>query len=123
MQGSCKNLTIFEKISKNGYLTYITAALKILKNDFRNVGKKFELYLTVEQLDQLHLYKTIELICQSNMKDAVEDDVWFNLKEDYLDKYTKEFNMLRADYDLNEDGEIEDDEKAENVTGQVFFQR
>jgi len=106
-------------ITKNGFISYIEKSNNILINDFRNAGKDFNLFLTVLQLKQLHLYKTIELICQNLMQDGNNDDIFFIHYSDYKKMYSNEFMRLKADYDLDKDGSIDSDElSGVNNSGQ-----
>ena len=110
------NSTVFAVILKN-YTSYIERAEDIISNDMRNKGKDISLYLTTSQLKELHLLKTLELICLAKRQDASLDDVFHINYEMFASKYNLEMDTLKADYDYDEDGTIDTDE--EKVTGQV----
>ena len=108
--------TVFAIVLKD-YTSYIERAEDIIANDMRNKGRDLALYLTTSQLKELHLLKTLELICLAKRQDASLDDVFHINYEMFASKYNLEMDTLKADYDYDEDGTIDTDE--EKVTGQV----
>lgn len=100
------------------YESYIDRAYDIIKNEMRNKSIDIDLFLTVSQVKELHLMKTLELICLAKRQNADTDDIFH---ENYLlfnQRYEKEMTTLRADYDLDEDGTIDTDTE-EDVSIQV----
>jgi len=84
----------------------------------RNKGLDIDLFLTVSQMKELHLVKTLELICIAKRQDADSDDIFH---ENYLlfkERYEKEMTTLKADYDVDEDGTIDTDTE-EDLSVQV----
>jgi len=99
------------------FFTYSHRAYGIIENEMRNKGIDIKLFLNHAQMKELHLTKTIELICLSKRQDADDEDLYHESYLLYSDKYMKELDNIRADYDLNEDGIISDDEQT--LTEQV----
>lgn len=102
------------------YFSYTKRAYDIITSDLHKKGLDIELFLDSTQLKELHLTKTLQLICIAKRQDAETTDIYH---EDYLfftDKYATEFNNLTADYDKNDDGVIDDGEA--NITApQISF--
>ena len=102
--------------------SYIAQAERYLKNDFRNKGAELDNFLNTEQLEQLHIYKTLSLICGDKRNGADTDDVYNANYERFNSLYQVEFSNLLADYDTNEDGTISSDEEL-IFKGQIGFSR
>ena len=95
------------------YNSYIDRAYDIIKNEMRNRGLDIDLFLTTSQVKELHLTKTLELICMAKRQDADTDDIF---PESYMvvkENYASELTSLKADYDTDEDGTIEEAEKLQ----------
>lgn len=105
-----------------GFSNFISRAEAIIADKLRNKGLKLELFLTSAQLKELHTYKTIELICLSKRRDANDDDIYHANYLTFQELFNVEFGSLVADYDADEDGNIDTDEENTNV-GQVSFLR
>jgi len=100
------------------FQSYIGRAYDTIKNEMRNKGLDIDLFLTVSQMKELHLVKTLELICIAKRQDADSDDIFH---ENYLlfkERYEKEMTTLKADYDVDEDGTIDTDTE-EDLSVQV----
>jgi len=100
------------------FQSYISRAYDMIKNEMRNKGLDIDLFLTVSQLKELHLVKTLELICIAKRQNADTDDIFH---ENYLlfkERYANEMTTLKADYDIDEDGTIDTD-LEESVSVQV----
>lgn len=100
-------------IVENGFLSYMQDAFSFIQEKVKNDGKDIDLFLTTSQLKELHLYKTLDLICQDKYEDADDDDMYYNRHVHYKDLFNSTYTALKADYDENEDGEISDDEKLQ----------
>lgn len=102
----------FAIVSK-GYLSYMEEALLVVKERTKNIGLNFDLYLTEAQLKELHLYKTLDLICMDLFNDATAEDSYWNKHLLYSELFNTTFVSLKADYDTNEDGAIDTDEELQ----------
>lgn len=101
--------------------SFVERAYDNIKSDIRNKGFDIDLFLNVAQVKELHLTKTLEFICLSKRQDANEEDLYHDSYLIYAEKYVKELGTLQADYDLNKDGEITEDEFADKAPIQVFL--
>jgi len=104
------------------YTTYINRAFDIIKNEMRNRGLDIDLFLTVSQVKELHLTKTLQLICMSKRQDADSDDIFHESYLAYRELYESEITTIKADYDLDEDGTIDDSEEKLSK-GQVVLRK
>lgn len=110
-------------IVSKGFQSDISQAEQVIRNDLRNRGYDLDLFLNYEtQLKEMYIYKTIELVCAGLMNDGVDTDVYFVNYERFRELYLTELSSLIADYDANQDGEIDEGEEGLNL-GQVFFAR
>ena len=98
-------------IVQTGFKSDAAQAENIIRNDLRNQGYSLDLFLTSAQLKEMHIYKTIEIICASLMNDGSDEDAYFVHKNDFYKLYETERNNMLADYDSNEDGTIGTDEE------------
>jgi len=103
--------------------SFVTRAYDVIKNSFRNMGKDLDLFLTVAQIKELHLLKTLELICLSKRRDAIDTDINHMNYLEFKGQYEIEVTTLKADYDYNEDGVIDGDDEALANTGQVVLSK
>ncbi len=116
------NIDEFCVVSK-GFLSDVAQATNIVTNDLRNRGYNVDLFLNFQtQLKELYIYKTIELVCASLMNDGQDHDVYFVNYERFKNLYEVESSTLIADYDADEDGNIDVGEENLNI-GQVGFSR
>ena len=95
------------------YNSYIDRAYDIIKNEMRNRGLDIDLFLTTSQVKELHLTKTLELICMAKRQDADTDDIFHESYLVFKENYQSELNNLKADYDTDEDGTIEESEEEQ----------
>ncbi len=110
-------------VVSKGFLSDVAQATSIVKNDLRNRGYNVDLFLNFQtQLKELYIYKTIELVCASLMNDGQDQDAYFVNYERFKKSYEVESSTLIADYDADEDGNIDEGEENLNV-GQVRFSR
>ena len=110
-------------VVSKGFLSDVAQATSIVKNDLRNRGYDVDLFLNFQtQLKELYIYKTIELVCASLMNDGQDHDVYFVNYERFKKLYEVESSTLIADYDADEDGNIDEGEENLNI-GQVGFSR
>ncbi len=93
------------------YTSHINRAYDIIANEMRNRGLDAELFKTVSQIKELHLIKTLELVCLSKRQDADNNDVYHESYLLFKQQYEGELTTLKADYDVDEDGTIEEAEK------------
>jgi len=114
------NTTIFGLVYKD-YASYIERAEVIISNQFRNKSKDLSKFLTTSQLKELHLLKTLELICLAKRKDASSEDIYHINYMDFRESYSNELLTLRADYDADDSGEISEDE--EKISNQVRLRK
>jgi len=101
------------------YTTYINRAYDIIKNELRNRGLDIDLFLTTAQVKELHLTKCLELICMSKRQDADTDDIYHESYLVFKENYESELTTIKADYDTDEDGTIDDSE--EKLSNQVVL--
>lgn len=109
-------------ICRKGFQSDVSQAHSVIANDFRNKGYDIDLFLTTAQLKEMYIYKTIELVCAGLMNDGVAEDIYFVQYNRFKELYDLESNALIADYDSNEDGDIDTDEVLLPV-GQLGFVR
>ena len=95
------------------YNSYIDRAYDIIKNEMRNRGLDIDLFKTTSQVKELHLTKTLELICMAKRQDADTDDIFHESYMVFKENYASELTSLKADYDTDEDGTIEEAEKLQ----------
>lgn len=121
LTNSIANKTKFTYL-EGGFKSFISRAESILTSHFRNKGMNIDLFLNNAQLKELHIYKTVELICLSKRNSANDDDAYHSNYIAFKDLYEAEFSNLVADYDTNENGVIDDGEELQQI-GQVSFVR
>ncbi len=97
-----------------GFTSFINRAYDIISNEMRNRGLDIDLFLTTTQVKELHLLKTLELICMSKRQDADTDDIYHESYLAFKESYESELTTLKADYDTDEDGTIEDAEEKQS---------
>ena len=71
LDNTVDNTTEFA-IVENGFLSYMEEAIEFIREKVKNDGKDLDLFLTESQLKEIHLYKTLDLICQDKFEDADE---------------------------------------------------
>tara|TARA_R110000787_G_scaffold203250_1_gene313752 strand:+ start:195 stop:794 length:600 start_codon:yes stop_codon:yes gene_type:complete len=103
------------------YTSVINRAYNIIVNEMRNRGLDVNLFLTVTQLKELHLTKTLELICLSKRQDADNNDIYHESYLLFKEQYESELTTLKADYDEDEDGVIQESE--EDISNQVVLRK
>ena len=96
------------------YQTYIDRAYDIIANEMRNRGLDITLFKTTAQVKELHLTKSLELICMAKRQDADSDDIYHESYLVFKENYESELTTLKADYDTDEDGTIEEAEKKQS---------
>ena len=96
------------------YTTYVNRAYAIIKNEMRNRGLDIDLFLTTVQVKELHLIKTLQLICMAKRQDADSDDIYHESYLVFKENYESELTTLKADYDTDEDGTIEEAEEKQS---------
>lgn len=101
--------------------SYITRAYNIIKNEMRNRGMDVDLFLTTSHVKELHLTKTLELICLAKRQDADNNDIFHESYLIFKEQFESELTTLKADYDISEDGTIQEDE--EDMTHQVVLRK
>lgn len=99
---------------ETGFLGKMETAFDIITEVTRNSGYDINLFLTTAQLKELHLYKTIDLICLDLFRDATDEDMYWSNHLVYSELFEKTFNTLKADYDRDEDGLISEQEEDKN---------
>ncbi len=102
--------------------SYIIQAEKYIENELKNKGVKLENFLNEAQLEQLHIYKTLSLICGDRRNGSDLTDAYNSNFERFNSLYQTEFANFVADYDVDEDGIIQEDEQLV-FKGQVGFVR
>jgi len=109
-------------IVQTGFQSDVTQAYNVMRNDLRNRGYEIDLFLTHDQIKEMHIYKTIELICSSLMNNGDDQDAYFVHKGDFRNLYeTETLNML-ADYDADKSGDISTSEEEQSLR-QAFVVR
>ena len=101
------------------YTSHINRAYDIIANEMRNRGLDVDLFKTVSQLKELHLIKTLELVCLAKRQDADNNDVYHESYLLFKQQYEGELTTLNADYDEDEDGLISEIE--EKISNQVVL--
>lgn len=96
------------------YNSYINRAYDIIKNEMRNRNLDIDLFITTAQVKELHLTKTLELICMAKRQDADTDDIFNESYNVFKENYESELTTLKADYDTDEDGTIETAEELQS---------
>ena len=96
------------------FTSFIDRAYDIIKNEMRNRGLDIDLFLTTTQVKELHLTKTLELICMSKRQNADTDDIYHESYLVFKENYESELTTLKADYDTDEDGTVEEAEKKQS---------
>lgn len=96
------------------FTSHINRAFAIIKNEMRNRGLDADLFITTTHVKELHLLKTLELICMSKRQDADSDDIYHESYLTFRETYISELNNLKADYDTSEDGTIQEVEKKQS---------
>ena len=96
------------------FTSFINRAYDIIKNEMRNRGLDIDLFLTTTQVKELHLTKTLELICMSKRQNADTDDIYHESYLVFKENYESELTTLKADYDTDEDGTIEEAEEKQS---------
>lgn len=104
------------------YESYILRAEALITEAFKNGGLDIELMLNTAQLKELHITKTISLICLSKRKDATDDDMYHSNYLAFDEMFKTMYSGIVVDYDTNEDGSISADEESQELT-QVGFIR
>lgn len=112
LDNSVDNTTLFA-IVENGFINYSEDAFNFIQEKVKNDGKDIDLFLTTEQLKELHIYKTFDLICQDKFHDTTDEDLFYGRHVHYNNLFESTYQKLKADYDSNEDGIIEEDEKLQ----------
>lgn len=104
------------------YESYIARADALITEAFKNAGLDISLMLNVAQLKELHIAKTISLICLSKRHDALDDDMYHSNYVAFDEMYKTMYAGIVVDYDANNDGTISEDEENQELT-QVGFLR
>lgn len=107
-------------VTEDGYQNYIDEAWLVMQDDFRNSGLTIDLFLTTSQLREMHIVKTLELICNALFHDATSDDSYYARMQHYANRYGMIFTPLKADYDSNEDGVISYDEELQKKQARLI---
>lgn len=105
---------VFGVVSMN-YQAYIDRSYNIIQNEMRNLGKDVDNFLTTAQVKELHLMKSLQIICMAKRQNADTDDVYHQSYLDFKQLYETELNNLKADYDSNEDGTIDTGEELQQT--------
>ena len=109
-------------ICEVGFLSKIESARLMVDEKFKNIGLDINLFVNSVQLDELYTYKTLEIVCRDRMQMGSENDFYYSNALYYQDLFDKTFTSLKADYDVNDSGDLDDDEKLLNKT-QAWFSR
>jgi hypothetical protein len=79
-----------------------------------NKGQRHALILESSQIKVPMIYLTIHSICLDLMVDA--DDKWSRLATEYKEKFNNAFDTMKLDYDADESGTIEDEERGRTIS-------
>lgn len=122
LDNAIDSTTEFCLLSK-GFQSDIAQAEDAIRNDFRNKGYDLDLFLNSSiQLKEMFIFKTISIICGSLINDANDEDIYYFQYNRFKSLYESEQSVIIADYDANEDGNIDSEEELLSV-GQVGFNR
>lgn len=97
------------------YTTAIRHAFNKLETMLYNKGKRHSLILESSQIEFPLIYLTLHTVCLDLM-DA-EGDKWSILADKYAEKFSDAFGQMRVEYDEDESGFIQGDEKQAGLTG------
>ena len=93
-------------IVQTGFQSDVSQAYNVMRNDLKNMGRDITLFLTDWHLKEMHIYKTIELICASLMNDGDDQDAYYVNYKRFEKLYELEKVNMLADYDADESGDI-----------------
>lgn len=85
-----------------GYHNFIERSEAIMNEQFRNAGIDMALFDDPAQLKEMHICKTIEMICTSKMRDGDSNDLFYVNRPYFASCYDAIFTTLKADYDGDE---------------------
>lgn len=105
-----------------GFQSDVSQAENVIRNDLRNKGYDLDLFLTTAHIKEMHIYKTIEIICASFMNNGDDQDVYFVNYKRFERLYDIETNVMLADYDADNSGDISTDEEDQSFK-QAFVVR
>jgi len=97
----------------------IIQSFEELEQMFYNKGNRQSLILESSQIKTILLFLTLEKVCR-DLSDQL-DDKWDRLATVYMEKFDKSFNNLKLDYDTDESGTIDEEEKATSVNSLRIF--
>jgi len=112
LDSAVSNITQFA-IVEDGYIGKMEEAILYIQEKIKNDGKDIDLFLTESQLKEIHLYKTLDIICQDKFQDATDEDLYYARHQHYNNLFESTYGGLKADYDANEDGVISSDEELQ----------
>jgi hypothetical protein len=98
--------TALKILIRSSYQRYIdTAYNDIVHRDIRNRVPIKAGYIDTTVLDNMTIYKTLEIICFDRAEET--DDKWDRRATRFKDMYNQEMTKLSEAYDYNEDGDID----------------
>lgn len=91
----------------------IKSSFEKIEGMLYNKGKRHELILESSQIKMALIYLTIHFIALDLMDNA--DDYWTRIADIYWKKFENEFSSMHLEYDEDESGAIDDEEKQASV--------
>lgn len=95
------------------YYYKIEEGFKEVETLLYNKGQRHQLILESSQIEIPLKYLVLHKICKDLMDE--EDDKWDRLQKDYWEKFNLAFNGMALDYDADDSGFIQGDEKQRGV--------
>lgn len=106
----------------SNYDTQIEEAFRLVKRDIRNKGRRPHMLIDGDQVRELVIMKTFELIFFDFSKARSDEDKWWVRYEEMKERYGSEFSKLNIKYDEDQDGLVDQVERGKAL-GQIRFQR
>lgn len=104
--------SIYRAVSS--YTKKIAQSFDKIETMLYNKGKRHSLILESSQIKFPLIYLTIHFICLDNT--VTPDDRWSLLATKYWELFNNEFNNMRLEYDEDESGFIDEQERMKNLT-------
>jgi len=112
--------TNYRYILYKGFEDKIQRAFDLMMIDVQGKGYRPALILESRELAIPHIKKTLALICADYMVQV--GDKWDVLSQRYKNEYRETFDLIKFQYDIDEDGNISGFEKDQNF-GQTRMRR
>lgn len=118
LQGHYPKIDDDKFTDETSYTRQIEEAWIEVKRDIKNKGRRPHMLIDGSQLREVHLTRTLEIICDSFAKD--EEDIWWTRKLEFKERYSRLMSEMIIKYDADEDGIITEDENLVSL-GQIVM--